>query len=142
MAKKNKFFRKEVLPLGQQVIRMQREWPEFKSAIKRAKVSWVGRITPTKMSDTYTIRVTYQAPRRPEVEVITPALRPLPGKRIPHTFPGKILCLHLPGQWAANMFIANTIIGWTALWLFFYETWLVTGEWEGGGHEPDWGKEK
>jgi hypothetical protein len=142
MAKRNKFFRKEVLPLGQQVIRMQLEWPEFKGAIKRAEASWVGQITPTKMSDTYTIRVTYQAPRRPVVEVISPALRALPNKRIPHTFPGEKLCLHLPGQWTPNMFIASTVIRWLALWLFFYETWLITGNWEGGGEEPQLGKKK
>jgi hypothetical protein len=142
MAKKNKFFRKEILPLGQQVIRMKLEWPEFKGVIRRGEANWVGQITPTKMSDTYTIRVTYQAPRRPVVEVITPALRSLPNKRIPHRFSGGDLCLHLHGQWTANQFIANTIIEWTALWLFFYEVWLITGEWEGEGHEPEAGKKK
>jgi hypothetical protein len=40
------------------------------------------------------------------------------------------------------MFIAGTIICWTALWLFFYETWLITGEWEGEGEEPQLGTKK
>jgi hypothetical protein len=133
---KNRFFRKEVLPLGQQVIRMQREWPGFKGTINRNEVVWIGQITPTKMSHTYTLLIKYKAPDRPVVEVISPPLLPLPDKRIPHRFPGGDLCLHKHGQWTANMFIANTIIGWAALWLFFYETWLITGEWEGGGEEP------
>src|ERR1700756_1691490 len=96
---KNEFFRREVLPLEQQVIRMQREWPEFKGAFNRNEVIWTGQITPTKMSDTYTLRIKYKAPDRPVVEVITPALRTLPNKRIPHRFPGGDLCLHKHGQW-------------------------------------------
>ena len=35
-----------------------------------------------------------------------------------------------------RMLIANTTLPWTAEWLFFYELWLVTGEWDGGGHWP------
>jgi hypothetical protein len=139
---KNKFFRREVLPIGQQVIRMQRERPEFKSAFNRNEVIWTGQLTPTKMSDTYTLRIKYKVPDRPVVEVIAPALRPLPDKRIPHRFAGGDLCLHKHGQWTANMFIASTIIGWAALWLFFYETWLITGKWEGGGEEPKARKKK
>jgi hypothetical protein len=133
---KNKFFRREVVPLGQQVIRMQKEWPNFRPAVKSGVVSWVGQLTPTDMSDTYTVRITYHTPRRPVVEVIAPVLRALPGKPIPHRFPDGDLCLHLNEEWTANLSIAHTIIAWAALWLFFYEAWLVTGEWEGGGHEP------
>jgi len=100
-------------------------------------VSWIGRLTPTEMSDTYTVRVTYTAPLRPVVEVISPELKGRPGERIPHTFPGKKLCLHLHEEWdAANTIIATTVVKWAALWLFFYEAWVITGKWEGGGHEP------
>jgi hypothetical protein len=36
------------------------------------------------------------------------------------------------------MMIATTIIPWLALWLYYYEVWLATGHWEGGGipHKP------
>jgi len=34
------------------------------------------------------------------------------------------------------MAIADTIIAWASEWLFFYELWLATGEWHGGGHDP------
>ena len=27
----------------------------------------------------------------------------------------------------------NTIVPWIADWLYYYEVWLFTGEWEGGG---------
>jgi hypothetical protein len=38
------------------------------------------------------------------------------------------------------MRISEYIVPWISLWLFFYETWLITGEWLGGGHEPNTGK--
>jgi hypothetical protein len=34
------------------------------------------------------------------------------------------------------MSIAETIIPWTSEWLYFYELWVFTGEWHGGGHAP------
>ena len=30
--------------------------------------------------------------------------------------------------------ISDTIIPWVADWLLYYELWLATGEWLGGGH--------
>lgn len=38
--------------------------------------------------------------------------------------------------------IANTIIPWTIEWLYYYELWLATGEWLGGGDHPEIGKPK
>jgi hypothetical protein len=137
MAKRNSFFKQQPLPLAEQFRQMKLQWPGFSRSLHRSQVSWTGELTPTEMSDTYTIRVTYTPPRRPVVEVISPELKGRPGERIPHTFPGKKLCLHLHQEWVvANTIIATTVIKWAVLWLFFYETWLVTGTWEGGGHEP------
>jgi hypothetical protein len=34
------------------------------------------------------------------------------------------------------MYIADTIVPWAALWLVFYEYWLATGLWLGGGEHP------
>jgi hypothetical protein len=31
------------------------------------------------------------------------------------------------------MLLADSIVPWASEWLFFYEFWLVTGEWDGGG---------
>lgn len=135
MGKRNSFFRAEVLPLGEQLRQMALQWPGFQRTMYRSEVSWVGQLTPTPLSDTYVIRVTYRRPRRPVVEVVSPRLRTRPGEKIPHTFPGERLCLHLHGEWKPNMDIASTIIKWSSFWLFFYEIWLITGRWEGGGHE-------
>ncbi|MEZ5659385.1 MAG: hypothetical protein R3E83_12920 [Burkholderiaceae bacterium] len=33
--------------------------------------------------------------------------------------------------------IADTIVPWTYEWLFYFEEWLVSDEWKGGGRHPE-----
>ena len=33
------------------------------------------------------------------------------------------------------MSISSTIIPWTSEWLYYYEIWLINGDWLGGGHD-------
>ena len=49
------------------------------------------------------------------------------------------LCLYLPGtgEWTPALRLDQTIVPWAALWLYFFEDWLVSGEWKGGGRHPD-----
>ena len=130
------------MPLGQQLSLMKLLWPHFACSMNMLGMICTGQLTPTPLSDTYTVRITYNPPWRPKVAVLSPRLRSRPGERIPHTFSGDLLCLHLPGQWTVEMAIGRTIVQWTSLWLFFYETWLFTGKWRGEGHEPPTGKEQ
>jgi len=83
------------------------------------------------MSNLYRIRVTYRLQKDPEVHVVQPALRDRSSKdRIPHVYPGNRLCLFLPGvgEWRPTDSIPDTVIPWTAAWLYFYEVWLATGQ--------------
>lgn len=50
----------------------------------------------------------------------------------------KTLCLYRPSknEWDSPMSLADTVLPWTSLWLFYYEIWLATGEWLGGGEHP------
>jgi hypothetical protein len=34
------------------------------------------------------------------------------------------------------MRIDNTIVPWAILWLFYFEEWLWSDEWKGGGEHP------
>ncbi len=45
------------------------------------------------------------------------------------------LCLNLPAEFDYSLRICDTIIPWAQEWLYFYEIWLSTGRWCGGGHE-------
>jgi hypothetical protein len=89
------------------------------------------------MCDTYTVEINYEVPKRPSVHVLHPELRLAEGKTaLPHVFPGNALCLHLNCDWRPDQRISDFIIPWISVWLYFYEVWVVTREWLGGGHEP------
>jgi hypothetical protein len=91
------------------------------------------------MSNTYQVRVTYKLGSDPDVHVLRPVLRDRSvEERIPHVYPGNRLCLFLPGigEWRPIDPIADTIVPWTATWLYFYEVWLATGRWHGEGEHP------
>jgi hypothetical protein len=122
----------------QQVSDLRRKYPGSKSSWKRGTITWTGEIKPGPICDSYTVRISWRGrSARPVVQVIRPTLQLAEGRlSLPHIFPGDGLCLHYPGEWTRDMSIARTIIPWTSEWLFFYELWLLTGEWQGGGHEP------
>lgn len=57
--------------------------------------------------------------------------------KLPHVYStvDQKICLYYPkiGEWKETMFIAKTLVPWASEWLFFYEIWVLTGEWRGGG---------
>lgn len=113
-------------------------FPVFRAKKFSNVVEWIGLVTPSALSDTYKVKVRYKIPDRPEVTVLSPTLRLAEGKKkLPHVFPPDWtnLCLHLSGEWSPDKPIV-WIIPWISFWLYFYETWLITGEWLGEGHEP------
>ena len=116
---------------------MQSFFPGTKAIIRRSKLTWLGRITPSPLSLTYVVRVGYKLGKRPDVNVVEPELQFRDGEKPPHLFPGEQLCLCLPGEWDGSMLLANTLLPWSAEWLLHYEIWLATGEWCGGGVHPD-----
>jgi hypothetical protein len=72
----------------------------------------------------------------PKVYVDRPKLRrQTPEEPIPHTFADDRPCLFYPdgNEWSAKSPIALTIVPWLMEWLVYYEAWLFTGEWQGGG---------
>lgn len=82
--------------------------------------------------------------QQPDVIVLEPDLASLAGgRKIPHTYAydgkGTRLCLWWPKgrDWMPRMKFADTFIPWTAEWLHYFELWLATGEWSGGGEHPD-----
>jgi len=134
---RDKFFKSAALTFGQQIGRMSHIHSGFHARLTRNVASWTGELQPSGMSENYMVRIEYTLRRRPRIWVLSPPLRPRrPGQRIPHTFHDGSVCLHLHQDWAPAMSIADTIIPWLTLWLYYYEVWQATGEWLGGGHEP------
>jgi hypothetical protein len=71
-----------------------------------------------------------------------PNLRALAeGRRLPHVYaqdPAR-LCLYLPGtgEWRPELRLDETMLPWSVMWFFYFEDWLETDDWKGGGKHPD-----
>jgi hypothetical protein len=123
---------------------MGRLWPQFTATTNRGGlISWIGTLTPTPMSDTYTVGFEYSVPFRPEIRVLAPDLVVRPeSDGLPHVFGDGTLCVHTADEWHGRLIIAQTIVPWTSTWLYFYEVWRDTGYWIGKGTHPEWPKHK
>lgn len=84
----------------------------------------------------YRIRVAYHPTLvRPRVTILDPELVVREGAaKVPHTFSANHVCVHVNEEWNPSLYLHQTIIPWTCLWLYYYEVWHATGEWLGGGH--------
>jgi hypothetical protein len=124
--------------LFRQAVNLRSKYPKSRLAWGRGQpLRWVGAVQPTPISETYTVEISWDGRRsRPTVRVLKPKLKELPGQQLPHVFADGSLCLHFNGEWSSEMLISETTIPWASEWLCYYELWLATGEWTGGGHTP------
>ncbi|MCF1464455.1 hypothetical protein FS827_24515 [Agrobacterium vitis] len=104
--------------------------------------NWYYKSSPTPLSRIYDARLEFEVNRSPRVFLDNPDLLMLSGgKDLPHVYDQKPtrLCLYLPRtyEWQPWMSLDQTIIPWTSLWLFYFEDWLIDGEWRGGGEHPE-----
>jgi hypothetical protein len=103
-------------------------------------LTWRYKQRPTPLSREYTVRIQYERGGVPEVFVEDPDITALAaGRDIPHVYKNPLLlCLYLPrsGEWEGTMRIDRTFIPWTAVWLYYFEEWLASDDWKGGGVHP------
>jgi hypothetical protein len=95
---------------------------------------------PTPLSRSYKIKIEFNG-RIPKVFVVSPRIVDLAkGRKIPHLYSqeNQQLCLYRPryNQWNIDKKIVDTIVPWIYLWIYYFEIWLFSGEWKGGGEEP------
>lgn len=98
-------------------------------------------LRPTADSAPYQVRILHEPGRFPKVWVVSPSLHP----GSPHRYHiDGTLCLYWPKEWrwAPRESLASTIIPWTAFWLYYYELWLVTGDWLGPSSPHMYGHSK
>lgn len=99
-----------------------------------------GVVRPTPLSREYKVVIKYESGRRPKVFLPgTQLKRRSVDERIPHTYSDNEPCLFYPSalEWRSDMKISVSVVGWLAHWLHYYELWHATGEWLGGGIEPE-----
>jgi len=89
---------------------------------------WEGTLQPRDSSPVYHVVISHSVDGIPKVHVTSPKI--LPNH---HLYSDGSLCLYWPKHWSwrRHRLLAETIIPWAALWLYFYELWLDTGEWLG-----------
>lgn len=101
----------------------------------RASLQARGLIRPSETCASYEVLIVYRLKGSPKVYVLDDQVNGT--KPPPHVYSrdstGRYpLCL-FTGPWDRSLWLAESTVPWTAEWLFYYESWLVTGEWQGGG---------
>lgn len=109
--------------------------------LRRERLVWRFDVRPSSLSRTYgaCLELTQDSPPRAYIE--TPDLHELAGgRKLPHVYSDHPpqLCLYLPGafEWNRGHRLDLTTVPWTALWLFYFEEWLWSDDWKGGGMHP------
>uniref|UniRef100_Q07NQ3 Type II CBASS E2 protein domain-containing protein n=1 Tax=Rhodopseudomonas palustris (strain BisA53) TaxID=316055 RepID=Q07NQ3_RHOP5 len=139
-----KFGSRKPLTAGQQLISLQRNPICTGHGSRRpGGLSWQYRTSPSPLSREYAVRIEFQQGSFPKVFIDSPDLQALSdGRSLPHVYdqsPAQ-LCLFFPKyeEWQPWMKLDQTVVPWATLWLFYFEEWLDSDEWKGGGiHLPD-----
>lgn len=134
-----------------QYMDLKKVYPSSYGEIRNGIFAWFYELQPTSISQKHKIKITCKDLGKGVYEPIIYVKKPLPlqlaeGKsRLPHVYDHKKqrICLYewKKVQWNCSMRISQTIVPWTAEWLYFYEVWVITGKWLGGGHGDDHPKE-
>ncbi len=98
------------------------------------------KIRPTKESVQYKLKISAEVDStKVSVFPVEPHIGSVESKMtVPHMYQSGALCLFFPdnNEWKYTDSWADTLVPWAGLWLYYYEIWLQTGEWLGGGvHE-------
>ncbi|MGQ8708683.1 hypothetical protein ACUTSW_22190 [Serratia sp. TSA_198.1] len=150
----NVFLPNRRLTLAEQYHGLRARFPSARCYLtgNNKKLVWEGHLSPGPFSREYLVRIEYNPPATPDCYVISPKLKKLAqGKRIPHTYATSSdsdktqLCLYLPKQrhpakyaeWRPQLQLSDTVLPWASLWLFYFEQWLFSEKWEGGGAHPN-----
>ena len=108
--------------------------------LRPGSFTWTFDASPFPLSRIYRVRIELAQGKAPRTFIDDPDLDLLAGGRdLPHVYHNPTrLCLYLPrtSEWRPWMRIDQTIVPWTTLWLHYFEDWLGSGEWKGGGMHP------
>ena len=115
------------LPIAVQAMFVQQRFPQFKFSWHNGTGVWLGPLQPNTMSVVYTVLIKYKLTAIPKIWVTDPVLE----YDAPHRYKDRSLCLYWPREWhwSSDQKLSVTLIPWAALWLYYYELWMDTGEW-------------
>jgi hypothetical protein len=115
--------------------------PWLTVSVQGIRLTAKGRCRPTPLTESYLVKVEYVLGFNPVADVLNPVpKRRDPSVQVIHTNDGMDSrpCLFLPKtrEWHGGLLLADTVIPWLMEWLVFYEAWVASGEWAGGGVLP------
>jgi len=135
------FFRQNTLSVVQQYFLLKRDYPDGTGTLRNDRLVWRHWLQPTPLSRRYRLRLIFILRNSPVTIIEEPCLSELAaGRRIPHLYEEKParLCLYQPAyeEWSSAKRLSETIVPWATLWLFYFEDWMSSNEWRGGGEHP------
>lgn len=141
--------KQQILTIAKQLYQLERQTLDGRCApCTPQHLRWLYSTRPTALGRDYCIFLDYPLGRLPSVYVLTPNLNVLAKDRpIPHIYSTKkdsfyddavCLCLYHPkkSDWNNTLLLTKTIIPWVDEWLYYFEDWLDTDTWAGGGEHP------
>lgn len=138
-----KYMKTKPIRLFDQMIALMAAYPTSKCEIRKKILWWFGKIRPTPLSKEYQVLMTFELWHTPAVWIFGDNLEGLDNPDFPHKYhidsKAKLvkICLYRYREFSSYMFLSKTIIPWIVEWLYYYEIWLATGEWFGGGEHPN-----
>ena len=141
MANKD-YIPKRNIRLFDQMMTLRAAYPSASCELRNGTLFWFGKVKPTPLSREYNVALTYSNSQAPKVWVIGEELQKSDDPNFPHKYEVDPknnmvrICLYRYREFTKDKFLANTIIPWIVEWLYFYEIWLATGTWCGGGEHP------
>ena len=127
----------QTISLTKQGLGLKTKFPDSTFKIRGKLLVWEGWVKPREESRKYLLCLNYIIGASPRIWVVDPPLHETIDK-LPHVYAGNRLCLYQPKEWwwSKTFSIAKYLIPWAILWIYYYEIFQITGEWEGGGDHP------
>lgn len=128
----------------EQLMELKKKYVVVKDNLKHNSFSCQLLVRPTSLSIEYSLKVVFEPDQKVPFSVYVVNPKPLKlaegATRLEHVYDNQKqrLCLYRPGkkQWDRSMLLSETAIPWAIEWLYFYEIWVSTGKWLGGGEHP------
>lgn len=111
--------------LLQQKYDIEHKFPFIKCNVRQNVLSCRGDFISTLTNNIYRVNIVKRVNKAPKVFILEPEIF----KK--HTYSDGSLCFYYYKnfKWNNNFWISDYHIPWTSAWIYFYEVWIITGEW-------------